>query len=279
MKTKLFSIILLAFIGLNVTAQTKSEVLTNETVVTLVQKGLGSGIIINKIKTSKTNFDVSTDGLIKLKENNVPDDVVATMVDFAGDKENAIGDPNNPLSNHNSGIYYFNTKDSLNRLSRLDPTVVSSSKSGGFGNALAQAYTYGLANSKEKSILSGSKARKQIHDVPQVFYFYFEKSQNTLNNSSNWWFTSASSPNEFALVKLNEKKDSRELTTGKSNGYGSSTGIGEKQKIPFDYKEMGESIYKVTLKEDIKAGEYCFMFTGAIPSMYTNDKVFDFGIK
>ncbi len=281
MQTKLIITLILAVIGLNMTAQTKPEVLTNETITTLVKKGLGSNIIINKIKTSKTNFDVSTDGLIKLKENKVPDDVVAVMVEFAGDKGNSVGDPNNPLSNHNSGIYYYNPNDSLNRLTRLDPTVVSSSKSGGFGTAMAQRFTYGLANNNQTSMVSGSNARKQLHDNTLVFYFYFEKNKSNLNNSASsswWWFISASSPNEFALVKLTEKKDSRELITGQSNGYGHSTGVNEKQKVSFDYQEVAEGIFKVTLRSDVPQGEYCFMYTGAVPSMYNNDKVFDFGI-
>jgi hypothetical protein len=278
MKPKQFTILLLYLMGLNIYAQTKTEVLTNETITALVQKGLGSTIIINKIKTSKTNFDVSTDALIKLKESNVPDEIVAVMVDYAGNKENTLVDLNNPLSYHNSGIYYFNPKNSLNRLSRIDPTVISSNKNGSVGTAIAQRFSYGIASSNNTSIVSGPNARKQIHDAQFVFYFYFDKSKGSLNNSAYWWFTSASSPNEFTLVRFKEKKDSRELITGQSNAYSSNTGISEKQKIPFDYTEVGEGIYKVTLRGDIKTGEYCFLFTGAIPSAYANDKVFDFGI-
>ncbi len=279
MQTKLLLLLMLVLLTQNVEAQTKAEVLTNETVVTLVKKGLGSSIIINKIKASKTNFDVSINALIQLKENNVPDEIVAVMVEFSGEKGNTVSNPNDPLSQHNSGIYYFNPKDTINSLVRLDPTVVSSNKSGGVGTALAQRFTYGLANNNDISIVSGSNARKQIHDNTLVFYFYFEKTKGTLNNSANWWwFASATSPNEFALIKLDEKKDRRELVSGQSNAYGSSIGISEKQKVSFDYKEISENIFQVTLRGSMQSGEYCFMYTGAVPSMYNNDKVFDFGI-
>jgi hypothetical protein len=33
-------------------------------------------IIINKIKTTPSNFDLSTDALIKLKEENIPDEIL-----------------------------------------------------------------------------------------------------------------------------------------------------------------------------------------------------------
>lgn len=274
MKTKLTALLVLACMTL--TAQNnKAEILTNETIVTLIQKGLGSGVIINKIKSSKTNFDVSTDALIKLKDDKVPDDVVAVMLEYPGSKDNSATQSNDPLASHDSGIYH---ESGQNNLVRLDPTVVSSQKSGGFGAAVAQAYTYGLAKSKSTSVISGSNARKQIHDTIPVFYFYFDKSKDNLNNYAAWWFASATSPNEFALVKLKEKKDSREIVTGKSNAYSSSTGISEDQKIPFDYTEVGEGIFKVTPRGNLKQGEYCFMFTGAVPSIHANNKVFDFGI-
>lgn len=276
MKTLLIP--LLVLISLTTTAQTKPEILTNETVTLLVQKGLGSSIIINKIKTSKTNFDVSTDALIKLKESSVPDEIVATMVEYSANKGNVVTDPNDPLTGHSSGIYYYNPNNEQNHLTRIDPTVVSSNKSGGVGTALAQHFTYGLAKNKQIAIVSGSNARKQIGGNTLVFYFYFDKSKGSLNNSTNWWFASATSPNEFALIKLDGKKDSREFSTGESNAYGSSIGISEKQKITFDYTEVGEGIYKVTLRGDIQAGEYCFIYTGAVPFLYTNDKIFDFGI-
>jgi hypothetical protein len=272
------TLLILTLCAFQLKAQTKPEILTNETVTMLVQKGLGASIIINKIKTSKTNFDVSTDALIKLKEESVPDEIVAVMVEYSGNKGNVVTDPNDPLTNHSSGIYYYNPNDEQNRLNRIDPTVVSSNKSGGVGTAIAQHFTYGLAKNKQTAIVSGSNARKQITGNTLTFYFYFDKSKGSLNNSANWWFASATSPNEFALIKLEGKKDSREFNTGESNAYGSSIGISEKQKITFDYTEVGEGIYKVTLRGDIPASEYCFIYTGAVPSMYNNDKIFDFGI-
>ena len=57
-----------------------TEMLTNEKVVTMVQAGLTSSIIVNKIRTSKTNFNTATDELIKLKEAHVPDEVINAMI-------------------------------------------------------------------------------------------------------------------------------------------------------------------------------------------------------
>ncbi|MDP1728485.1 MAG: hypothetical protein Q8M15_17000 [Bacteroidota bacterium] len=281
MKTKkhfylsMFLILLAVF---TVTAQPKQDILSNESVTVLFQKGLGTGIIINKIKTTKNTFDVSTDALVKLKNDGIPDEIVSAMIESTEKNKVEIVDLNDPKVMHNSGIYYYNPADIERQLSRIDPTVVSSGKSGGFGQALASHYTYGLANAKTTSILSGANSRKQIQSKQIVFYFYFDHSNNSLNQAANWWFASATSPNEFALVKMKEKKDCREFVIGKSNSYGSSIGIDEKQKVSFGYEEIAENIYKIIITGSLSAGEYCFIYTGATPSMYSNDKVFDFGI-
>ena len=49
--------------------------MTNDEVISLTKAGLSSSIIVGKIKTTKTNFDLSTDALIKLKQAGVIDHV------------------------------------------------------------------------------------------------------------------------------------------------------------------------------------------------------------
>lgn len=276
---KLLGILFLLF-SFPAFSQTNQDVLTNETVTTLFKKGLGSSIIINKIKSSKTAFDVSTEALIKLKEEGLPDDIVSEMIESASKNKTEVVNLNDPLTRHNPGIYFFNPNDADKALVRIDPTVVSAGKSGGFGQALANSYSYGLANIKTTSVISGPNAHKQLSGNSITFYFYIQAENSNMGRSgaSNWWFTTASSPNEFALVKLDQKKDSRQFDTGKSNAYGSSVGIDEKKKIQFNYSEVAEGIFKITITGDLKPGEYCFIYTGATPSMYSNDKVFDFGI-
>lgn len=283
MKTKkcvyLFSMLVLLSI-FKLAAQQKQDILSNETVTTLFKKGLGTGIIINKIKTTKNTFDLSTDALIKLKEDGIPDEIVSAMLESSEKNRVEIVDLNNPLTMHISGIYYYNPYDSTRRLSRIDPTVVSTAKAGGFGQALANQYSYGLANAKVTSVISGRNSRRQLNNEQLVFYFYFEPVKNSLNQtaSANWWFNTATSPNEFGLVKLIERKDSRDFVVAKVNDYGKSIGIDEKQKMDFGYEIVAENIYKVVFYGSLPSGEYCFIYTGATPTMYSNDKVFDFGI-
>jgi len=55
------------------------EVLTNEKVLTMVKASLPASIIINKIRTTKTSFNTSTEELIRLQQAHVPTEIINTM--------------------------------------------------------------------------------------------------------------------------------------------------------------------------------------------------------
>ena len=281
MKMKKVIFLLISIISFHyVSGQTRVDTLTNEKVVMLCKIGLEPSVVISKIQTSYGVFDVSTDGLIELSSEGVPAEVISKMIDKDNEVQVALAkekDYNDPLTMRDVGIYYYNPQDSINPIRRVDPTVISGTKSGGLGTALAQRATYGLAKNKVKSTLSGENSNIQINNNGPEFYFYFKNSDNF--NSDNWFFASATSPNEFVLVKLTEKRSIREMIVGNSIAYNFSAGIPEKDKIPFDYIEVGEGIFKVSFSRLLRQGEYCFLYASSTPSSFNNNKVFDFGIR
>jgi hypothetical protein len=56
------------------------EVMTNDSVISMVKAGLPDSVIIAKIRASERKFDTSTDGLVKLKTAKVPDSVIEAMI-------------------------------------------------------------------------------------------------------------------------------------------------------------------------------------------------------
>ncbi len=58
-----------------------AEVLTNDTVLTMVKAGLGHELIISKIKASTSAFDLSTSGILKLKGEGVDDTIIQAMIE------------------------------------------------------------------------------------------------------------------------------------------------------------------------------------------------------
>lgn len=275
-------------------AQEKSggEVLTNETVLKMVAANLNAVIIVSKIRTSKTNFDLSTDELIRLQKAKVPDEVIKAMVDSSSSESARISrigagdasrtDPNDPLSPHEAGVYYLQDVGGQKTLIQMEPSVYSQTKSGGF---FKQALTYGIAKVKSKAVLSSPHARLQVDILRPVFYFYFEVKGAGLSNSSSV-YSSSSSPNEFVMVQMDAKKNSRELVVGQFNAFGAESGTLDKYARPFDYEKLAPGVYRVTPKTDLTDGEYGIFYGGSSPiATYGyfgapgGSKIFDFGIK
>lgn len=62
------------------TKTTPVEVITNDDVINMIPSKISTEIIRIKIRSTPHNFDVSPDGLIKLKAGKVPKDVVTDMM-------------------------------------------------------------------------------------------------------------------------------------------------------------------------------------------------------
>lgn len=270
-----------------------SEVLTNETIIMLTKAGLNPQIIVSKIQASPSSFNVTIDELVRLKGEKVADEVVNAMIqatqteaqkkEAAKAKDQPKADPNDPHSPHESGIYFLSTEETPNQLIQMDASVYSQSKSGGI---FKSALTYGIAKIKSKAIISGDQAKLQISESRPVFYFYFDVTNTGLSNSGQSFGASSTSPNEFVLVKMDQKKNSRELIVGQMNAFGAQSGTLDKYVQLFEYEKLAPGIFKVTPKTPLSAGEYCFYYAGATPlptygmvGATGGGKVFDFGVK
>lgn len=135
--------------------------------------------------------------------------------------------------------------------------------------------TGGIAKTKMTETISGSHANLQVKEDKPIFQFVFSTGSNDFSNQ-NSFFNKATSPNEFILVKFNNKKN-REIVTGSFGVYsGVSTGIDDKNKVDFKFDKISAGVYKVFFQESLKTGEYGFMYAG---NAFNTQKVYDFGIK
>ena len=112
-------------------AKSGAEVLTNDKVVTMTRAGLPTTIIVNKIRASKTNFNTSTEELIRLQQTRVPADIINAMVEAsssastvtprtgAGDVSKT--DPHDPVSAHEAGIYLWESREGKQTMTQLNP--------------------------------------------------------------------------------------------------------------------------------------------------------------
>lgn len=262
------------------------EVMNNNEVITLTKAGLNPTLIIGKIKTSKTNFDLSTDSLIKLKQAGVTDDVVAAMLEAKNGKSvssapanggggRGSGDPNDPMSPHNYGIYFYEVKDGQPKMSQLQPNVSAQNRTG--GGFTAAVTPFGLGKMKTKANLPGRNASLQISETQPVFYFYLDTTSGGLNTASGI----PSTPNEFTLVRFNQRSDNREVTIAKTNSWGSKGGLSDEYVVALKAEDLGNGIFKVMPQTDLKKGEYGFYLVNSGNSNAAQgmgSKFFDFGV-
>lgn len=262
----------------------QEETLTNDDIISLTRAGLSSSVVIGKIRSSKSNFDLSTDALIKLKGAGVGDDIVGAMLEAKSGRsvtantaagQPAMGDPNDPMSKHNFGIYLFEENGGQRKMTQLQPNVSAQNRTGGMFTA--SVTPFGLGKVKTKTNLPGRSATLQINSTAPVFYFYLDTTSGGLNTSSGI----PSTPNEFTLVRFNQRSDNREVTIAKSNSWGGKGGLSDEYVVALKAEDMGNGIFKVTPTVDLKKGEYGFYLVNSgnsNTSAGVGAKFFDFGV-
>jgi len=258
------------------------EILTDQTIISLVKAGLGPDTIVAKINASRGSYDTSTDALIELKQANVPDPVIAAMVNRSKSPvmANATLDNTNPdpLAPHSPGIYMLDPRGAGQML-RIDATVSNQTKT---SNILGYAFTYGLSSAKLKTVIPNGTARLQSSSRQPVFYFYFNQSNPlaSLTDFSTGFTANASSPNEFSLVHLQKKGDHREAVIGSLGFASAKSGISDKARVAFTYNDVAPGVFKVTPTIDLEPGEYGFVYsvsTGAGSAAVA--RIFDFSVR
>ena len=253
--------------------------MTNDEVITLTKAGLSPSIIVGKIRSGKSNFDLSTDSLIKLKQAGVSDDIVAAMLEAKSGRTasagpSTSGDPNDPMAKHGYGIYLLEEIDGQRKMTQLAPNVSAQNRTGGM---FTSSLTYGIGKVKIKSNLPGRNAALQIKNTQPVFYFYLDVTSGGLNTSSGV----PSTTNEFAMIRFNQRSDNREVTIGKMNAFGGKGGLSDEYVVQFSAQDMGDGIFKVTPAAPLTKGEYAFYLINSgnsNASSAVGAKFFDFGV-
>lgn len=269
-------------------AQTQREIVTNAKIIELVRIGLDEDIIVEKIRQSECQCDTSTDALAKLKAGKVSNAVILAMMNAVsgtktysengppspnGRSTRVVGDQTEPgmellRQMPEPGIYL----SADGNLTAIEPTVYSGSKSSFLGTAL----TYGIKKTKIRAVIRGKSANLQVKTARPEFYFLFSREfGNAGAVMSGIAGYSATSPNEFMMISMKVKENSREATLGEIGAFSASTGASDKEIREFNFEKIRPGLYKVTPKADLTAGEYCFYYAG---NGGAGSKVFDFGV-
>lgn len=302
MKKLITSILAIIIVSLLITiapsqvqAQSKQEVLTNTKVIELVRLGLAEKIIIEKIRQTETQFDTSVDGLAKLKAAKVSSEIIMAMLNPSSDNE-SNSQTTNRADNLNSavqtksitageasllrqvkepGIYLLDN----GTLKQFEPSIFSGTKA----NFLMGALTYGIKKTKLRAKVRGGAANMQISNSNPEFYFVFNPeyaNSGAVMAGTLFLGTPATSPAEFVLVQMKQKKSSREAVLGEYGLLsGAEMGARDEDIREYSFEKIQPGIYKVVPKAELEAGEYCFYYAGNVTGIgFAGGKVFDFGV-
>jgi hypothetical protein len=244
----------------------------------MVSAGLSDGLIVDKIHAaSSTNFDTSVQILKALHAANVPDSVLRAMVNpkpAAAETQQAANDFNDPASPHAPGIYMYTQEKDGMKMTALEPTFYQGAASGG-----AFLLTFGTAKAKVKAVVRGAHAPVTSNDSNVAFYFYFND-ENGSFGSGPWGMPT--SPNQFTLLKFEQKRDSREVVIATASAFGARVGSDAKSTGTFTFTKIKSGVYKVTPDAALVPGEYCFVAPPSLtqygPGYTQENRLFDFAV-
>jgi hypothetical protein len=251
-------------------ASPAQSALTNDSIIKMVKAGLGEDVIVSMVNSQTARYNLAPDDLIALKSAGVPDRIVTAMVKkysapgfsvstMLGGKPSgattqagtvSAGDPNDPMAPHDSGIYlYAKNPQGGHTLAILEQAAYQGSQTGG---VMSYALTYGLKKMKTKAVIPGPHSGFVLSDPEPVFYFYFDEKATGLGGSMLG--SRVANPNQFALIKLDVTKSSRETIIGELGTLGTSSGTHQKSMVGFKSERLKPGLYKVTPDGPMKPG-------------------------
>ncbi len=253
------------------------ETLNNASVIEMQKLNLGDGVILDKIKTSKCDFDVTVPGLKQLKEAKVSDAVIQAMIGAKAPatttvapaqnnvKPAATGDQNDPAVQHDPGVWFYEETGGVKKMTPLtaESYRIWAGMNGPWGSAV-------------RAVLTGLEAKTQVQSRRPVFYMYF--GEGSQNNSG---ILGTTTPEQLPLAKLDLKPKTQErlLVIGSGAAYaGYNSGIRAKSLREFDAEKIAAGVYKITPREDLSDGEYAFCYYASEVQAGTAGRMFCFGV-
>ena len=133
----------------------------------------------------------------------------------------------------------------------IEGAALSRTKAGGRAASFA---TDGIRGQHWDAVLEGPASKNHVKDRRPIFYLYVPD---------------GSSAADYALIKLQKKGDRREFQVGSFGGIGGGkSGVKKDTEVSCSSEHVGIRMYKITLNEDLKPGEYAFfMGTGSQANM------------
>jgi hypothetical protein len=232
------------------------EVLTNDSVIQMVKAGLPEAVVIAKIKSTSSKFDLKTDSLVSLKKAGVSDKVLEAMV-AAGSgaaPSTAAAAPAPPAPALAAGA--LKTQDVIYQL-------VAGKYVELFATSANLETNMAFFQSKSEVVLEGKKAQYRISEKQPVFLSTYSSTDAPL-----------------VRLKPGDEHNDRNLKIGSGAfmpfGGTQKMGVRNEDKIPVTIERDPRGFYKVTPSAALAPGEYGFILATGFGA--GSGKIYDFGV-
>jgi len=245
--------------------------LTNDDVLQMVKVGFQESMIIKAIEANDTNFDVSFQPLMDLKNAGMSQAVIEAMLAAEAKKKAPAPAANTPKDLSSSGqksvagdppglpeevgVYVVKSPGVL---AAMEPEIVTW-RTGGILKAMA---TGGLTKGHVNGVVKNKHGSLQLAP-PLEFVIRCPEGV---------------SANEYQLLRLDEHGDRREFRAI-TGGILHASGGAERNAVPADAEKVAPRTYKIKIAQ-LKKGEYGFLPPGAYGSASTASvgKIYTFWI-
>ena len=260
MKHGHFAVFVVLLVSLSTSpAAAHQQKLTNKDIVKMVKASLPADVIVQAIKSSSPDFDVSADGLIALKQDGVPDSVIQAMVTRIAPPETQPAQSVSPaLAEADAATRGVFLIDAASRVQMMRASA-NGGRTGGMGMKMLNPF----GKIKMLQTFSGNHSQLRTSNSSPAF----EASLPGDINPSD----------SIVLVKLKVKSDRREISVA-SGRIGVSTGIDKDDLLPISIDELptkttsGLSLktYRVNVVKPLPSGEYAVVLQNTV--------YYDFGV-
>ena len=256
------------------------EVLTNESVLKMVKAGLPESIIIAKVRSAKTNFDLRTDALIALKAAGVPEKVMETMLARAS----IVTEP--PTMTPPPG-----PTPAPPPVAVPPPVIVAPYPAPLPGHVPVPVPQVGRERSSVYRVVGDKydELGASVGEVQTSRSFIDYKVEFVLGGRQSGYrvterqpvFLTSYSPSEAPLVRLKPGENDRNLKIGSGTsipwGGQQRRGVRAEDRIDVQSERDSRGFYRISPRQPLAPGEYGFVLTQDLAGSATG-KIYDFGI-
>lgn len=279
-----------------------AEVVTNETVLTMLSKGYPAEVIIGFIENAdECQLNADMESIDALMAAGASTEVISYLMQKVK-KDNTLM----------HGLYWMNN-GSPEKVNIVSLMKESKSLGGSFlGTAVGIAGTAvgvstgsigALAGSwiagdflsssgfkSEKLYLKGEHATTKTYDKNPVFKFVLPTQETTdIMPGDLWYYTwlcSVQSPSEFQLIKLDskgkDKKAKRSFPSGlkwSTAGFSTEKEAYDNKLVEFQVKQLNNSTFEISFPNGLQPGEYAFFYRNALTEALKDHlSAFDFSV-